>query len=323
MSATGGLDMNGLWSELGKKLAERWLSLLVLPGVLYLAVVAVGITLKHSHALDIGELREQIAAAASNPAVTSTSGQVLVLTSLLICAAAVGLGAEAIGTFIERITLAARWQQLPPPFRHAVAGWVSWRQKRWDTAHRTYHLERRRFDAAAAANLAAEPSPKPIHKAARTRVRISLERPERPTWSGDRIQAAVLRLDRDYQIDLNTVWPHLWLALPDPVRDQVNQARAAMSRSATLEAWALMYLPLSIWWWPAGPLSFVLAITASRRFHTSTDTYAQLLEATMRLHATTLAEQLDIVHAGPLDTTLGHALTYHLNASQPPPPATL
>ncbi|WP_326770755.1 hypothetical protein OG978_44460 (plasmid) [Streptomyces sp. NBC_01591] len=44
--------MGGLLSELGKKLAERWFSLLVLPGALYLAVLAVAQTLGHTHPFD-------------------------------------------------------------------------------------------------------------------------------------------------------------------------------------------------------------------------------------------------------------------------------
>ncbi|MER5626420.1 hypothetical protein ABT061_35860 [Streptosporangium sp. NPDC002544] len=36
--------MNGFLSEIGKKLAERWVTLLALPGLLYLAAAMVGHT---------------------------------------------------------------------------------------------------------------------------------------------------------------------------------------------------------------------------------------------------------------------------------------
>jgi hypothetical protein len=70
----------------------------------------------------------------------------------------------------------------------------------------------------------------------------------------------------------------------------------------------VLYLPVSILWWPAAPLAVVIAATAHHRIRTTTDTYATLLETTTRLHATALATQLGIDHTGPLTPQLGHTL---------------
>ncbi|RSN04874.1 hypothetical protein DMB42_29205 [Nonomuraea sp. WAC 01424] len=49
-------------SELGKKIAERWLSLLVLPAALFLAVGLAARTLGHAHALNLDWLTAEIGA---------------------------------------------------------------------------------------------------------------------------------------------------------------------------------------------------------------------------------------------------------------------
>lgn len=52
--------MNGLLSEIGRKLADRWLSALVLPGVLFVAAAMCGWWLGHPHALDTGRLENEV-----------------------------------------------------------------------------------------------------------------------------------------------------------------------------------------------------------------------------------------------------------------------
>lgn len=59
--------MGGLLGELSKKLAERWLTLLVMPGALYLAIAAAGHTLGQSAALDVELLTHTISDAARAP----------------------------------------------------------------------------------------------------------------------------------------------------------------------------------------------------------------------------------------------------------------
>ncbi|UUU44137.1 hypothetical protein [Streptomyces sp. NBC_00162] len=90
--------------------------------------------------------------------------------------------------------------------------------------------------------------------------------------------------------------------------------------SSRVGGWALLYAPLSAWWWPAAPLVAVLALTARYRLRSATGAYARLLEAAARLHATDLAIQLGIDQTGPLDSALGDALTHQLNTCTPSPP---
>ncbi|MFE0135760.1 hypothetical protein ACFWY6_29935 [Streptomyces sp. NPDC059037] len=309
--------MGVLLGELGKRLAERWLSLLVLPGALYVAVAAAAVDLGHAHALDLGRLTDKITSYAEAPAVTTLGGQVVVLAAVLAGAAAIGVAAQGFGTLFERFVLAAGWRSWPRPLAALAHRWVHRRRRRWDAAHATWHTE---YQRARAPDAADRPDPEARHWAVRDRNRIAVERPDRPTWSGDRIHGAALRLDREHHLDLATVWPHLWLALPDAVRGELTAARAALSRAMTLAAWAVLYAVLILWWWPAAPLALVLAVAARHRIRTATDTYAQLLEATTRVYAIELAQRLGIDHAGPLDQGLGRILTHCLRARLPRPP---
>ncbi|MFC9392723.1 hypothetical protein ACFTWS_06100 [Streptomyces sp. NPDC057027] len=135
--------------------------------------------------------------------------------------------------------------------------------------------------------------------------RVALEEPTRPTWSGDRLDAAAVRLDRDHGIDLVVTWPHVWLILPEEIRAEITDAPQALTRATTLAAWALLYLPLAAWWWPT-------ALTAGFRTSTATGTYALLLKASTRLHTRDLVDHLG------LDDT--DTLTRHLTPTPPPPP---
>ncbi|MFG1798344.1 hypothetical protein [Nocardia sp. NPDC049149] len=309
--------MSGLWNELGKKLAEQWLSLLVLPGALYVAVTVIAVTLGHTHALDLGLLVRQITAQAKNPAVTNASGQIVVLLAVLAAAAAVGLVAQGIGAFVERAVLATGWRAWPRPLAAVTSTWVHRRQARWDKAHNRF---RHQYQAALAPDPADRPDPAARHRAAHARSRIAVERPERPTWSGDRVHAAALRLDRDHHLDLATVWPFTWLVLPSETQADITRTRTAITRAATLAGWAVLYLALSSRWWPAAPLAVVLTFTARHRLRSGIDSYATLLEVTTRAYATTLAAQLGIGHTGPLTPQLGGTLTQQLRHSGPPHP---
>ncbi|MEJ8652793.1 hypothetical protein WKI65_33205 [Streptomyces sp. MS1.AVA.3] len=301
-----------------KKLAERWLSLLVLPGALYLAVAAAAHALGHAHPFDLARLTGQITTWANHPATDTAGGQVVLLVAVLAGAAAAGIAAQALGSLAEQLWLAADWPTWPLPFRRLAAWHTTRRHKRWTTAARTWHDLR--DSAAEGLALGRRADPTARHSAERAMTRIAPEEPARPTWSGDRLNAAAVRLERDHGVDLATVWPHLWLILPEETRTEITAARQTLTRATTLTAWALLYLPLTAWWWPAALITLTLTITARTRTHTATNTYALLLEATTRIHARKIAEHLGLDPTGPLFPEAGDTLTRHLTPTPPPPP---
>ena len=309
------MTLGSLLGELGKKLAERWLSLLVLPGALYLAVATGGHVLGQADPFDGDRLARQITAWAKAPAVSSAGGQAVLLAAVLAAAAGVGLAAQALGSALERLALASGWRAWPTPLRHLARRRVDRRRTRWSSTAAAYRELRETAAKARAAGQRTDPSAR--HAALRAMTRIAPEQPDRPTWSGDRLHAVAVRLDRDRHLDLATLWPHLWLTLPDPVRAEITTGRQALTRATTLGAWALLYAPLTICWWPAAPLALVLADTARRQTRTAADTYALLLEATVALHTGDLAQRLGIDHTGPLTLDIGDAVSDALHPPQP------
>lgn len=310
--------MGSLLSELGKKVAERWLSLLVLPGALYLAVVVAARTLGHGDPFDVVHLTGRVTAWAGAPAAGTVGGQVVLLAAVLAGAAAVGVAAQAIGSLAERLHLAPDWPAWPLGVRHLAHWRTTHRQRRWTAAATAWH--QRQQEAARALTRGVRTEPAERHAAYGAMTRISLELPDRPTWSGDRIHAAHVRLERDGHLDLAAVWPHIWLMLPDPARTEITTARQDLSRGAVLSAWALLYLPLTIWWWPAGVITVVLILAGRHRVRSAADVYATLLEAATRLYARELAQNLGFEPpAGPLPRELGDALSRFLTPSPPQP----
>lgn len=312
--------MNKLLAELGKKLAERWLSLLVLPGALYLATLATARALGHSHAIDVPRLIEQVTAWANAPAARTVGGQAVLLAAILAGSAAIGLAAQYLGSVTERIALASGWASWPPPLRGVARTRVTRRRRQWNSAEAAY--QQHRENAAEAITRGQRLDPTLRHAAYRAMTHIALEEPDRPTWVGDRVHAVTIQVERDHHLDLATVWPYLWLTIPDTVRTEITAARAALSRATTLVGWGMLYLPLARWWWPAALISAALTVAAWQRARSATDIYALLLEAATRLHAGGLARHLGLDHAGPLDPQTGDALTRLLQGERPPPGST-
>ncbi|MEU6481067.1 hypothetical protein ABZ858_30170 [Streptomyces sp. NPDC047017] len=303
--------MGGFFSALGQKLAERWLTLLVLPGALFLAISTAARTLGQAHALDVCRLTGRITDWVKTPAAATAGGQVMLLGAVLAAAAMAGLAAQGLGTLVQRMALAADWHMWPRLLRQWAHIRVVRRRARWTAAAHRYR-QQLDTDAGALALNGRRADPASRRMAHNALQRIAVEEPDRPTWSGDRIHAVTVRLERDHHLDLPLLWPHLWLTLPETTRAEITTAEQALTRAATLGGWALLYAPLTAWWWPALPLTAALALTARHRVRSATDTYAQLLEAAARLHTTDLAAQLGVDHAGPLDPALGDAITHQL-----------
>jgi hypothetical protein len=310
--------MGGLLDELGKRLADRWLPLLVLPGAFYLAVAVAAHTLGQSHPFDLHRLITQVITWAKTPAAATVGGQVVLLAAALAGSAAVGLVAQALGTLAERLTLAAGWSTWIPPLGPLAHARVKSRQRRWDAKNATYS---RLYRLAMQGDDLGPAQRGERYAAYQERTHVALERPERPTWSGDRVKAVDVRLKRDLHLDLPTIWPALWLALPSAARTEITAARQVLASATTLTAWAVLYALLAGWWWPASLIAIVLAVTGWYRTRIGADAYATLLEASTRLYARDLARHLGIDHTQTLDQT-GNSLTAALHTEPPLAPST-
>lgn len=302
--------MGGVLAELGKKLAEKWLSLLVLPGLLYLGAVVVGWTLGHGRAIDIGRIGQQLDTWI-HVGVVAPSGLVSLLVAALLASAGIGVAAHALGSLTERVWLAEDWRAWPWPLRPLARARTASRMRRWAAARAAYQ---RWLDAKseglAADRTCGEGAVEEDNAASwRAMRRIALEKPDRPTWIGDRIHSVVVRLNRDSQLDLTTIWPHLWIWMPEASRAEITTARESVSRATTLIGWGLLYLVLGCLWWPSLLIAMVVLGTGWRRARAAADEYALLVEASARLYTVGLAQAVGLDHSGPLDRRTGFALT--------------
>ncbi|KUL21384.1 hypothetical protein [Streptomyces regalis] len=288
--------MSTFLSTLAGKAAEKWLALLVLPGLVYVACLGAAAVLGHHDALNAVELQHVIDRSATHSSASSPGAILLTAAAVLAAAALAGLTARALGVAVERL-----WTV--PDDRGPARLLVRHRRRRWLRADQ----ERAEAETRSA-----------IARAITRRNAIALELPERPTWIGDRFHAVDERVYRAYDLDLTSAWPRLWLVASDSVRAELGTARDAYGAAARLGGWALLYLPLAVWWWPALPGAAVIALTAWIRGREAAAVLADLVEATVDLHGTLLAQELGLTGERPaLTRDTGYDVTVILRKDLP------
>lgn len=287
--------MTGFLWEIGRKFAERWAAFLIVPGFLYVAVAAGAVVLGQGHALDFPSLGREITKWAGSPALRSTGGAVLIVVTVLAGSVIAGLAAAALGGLTE-----IAWTV---PGRRRPAKWLTdWRRRR----------------SLKAKSIADNPasSQAQVRKAIARADRICPVDADRPTWLGDRLRASEVRVRRTYGLDLRVAWPRLWLVVPDIVRTEIGAARDSFSASARLIGWAVLYLSLAIWWWPAVPVALVVGTVGVIRARLAVSGLADLVESAVDLHSGELATQLGRTVTGQVTTAMGGELTTLMRKSR-------
>ena len=126
-----------------------------------------------------------------------------------------------------------------------------------------------------------------------------------PTPIGNTLRAAETRPVDKYGLDAVSLWPHLWLVMPDSARSELAAARAALDASVAAVIWGALFIAFSAWSpWAAAvgigtALMAVLAWVPARATafatlaETAFDLYRQHLYAQLRwpLPATPADEQ--------------------------------
>jgi hypothetical protein len=286
--------MTGFLAEVGQKLADRWVALVAVPGLLYLAAVTAAAALGQGHALSYPDLSRKIADWAISPALKSGGGTVLIVAVVLAGSVAAGLAATAGGKLIETLwTLSGD---------HPPAKWLAgWRR---DRSARQKAIADSSTDAAA------------VRRAITRADLICLVEPTCPTWIGDRLRACHVRIEASYGLDLAAVWPRLWLIAPDTVRAELGTARDALAAAARLTAWAAFYLLLGIWWWPAIPVAVITVLTGVTKGRFAAGNLADLIESAIDLYGNELATQFGVQANGPMTPAVGRRLTTRMRKSR-------
>lgn len=260
--------MNAFLSALGTKLAERWVSVLVLPGALFTVLAVAASVLGHRHALDGQRLSHAAEDFATRYDHRPVSAALLAVVAMA-AATLIGLLTHGLGTVVEKVWVITGPAWLTGPL-------VRWRHDRWTRAR-----------------AAAEHAPAD-ERAARVAIRnaVALTEPVRPTWIGDRLRGVGVRVHGQYGLDFPFTWPRLWLLLPENCRNDVIAAREAMSGASTQSGWGVLYLCLGTQWWPAALAGDVLLLLGWRRGRAVAGNLADLTESAVDLYAAELARSL-------------------------------
>ncbi|MFE0674897.1 hypothetical protein [Streptomyces sp. NPDC058867] len=302
--------MTAFLGEWATRLMDRWLTALVAPGLLWIAVVVVATRLGQDTPFRFGLVVDWLDGLAREPALRSTAVVVLAAVAAVLAGGAVGQLAGFLGRVAERC-----WALpgiLPP------ASWLlAARRRRWDRATR-----RLREAVLRAAELGAERADAGRADATalrrhRRRGRLGRGRPTRPTRVGDRYARTVERVRRVNGLDdLALVWPRLWSVLPDSLRADVTAARDSAGDAARLFGWGFLYLAVSVCWWPAALLGISVLAVATARARSTCENLATLIETAVDLHSVDLCAQLGLPSA-PSAVAAGQAITDRLNNASP------
>ncbi|MEV7887857.1 hypothetical protein ACWD3I_33400 [Streptomyces sp. NPDC002817] len=140
--------MTGFLAELGRKLAERWFTLLVLPGLAYLLVAAAVVRLGRSGRHDWRALWDGFTALTEGDPGQQDSvvaRAVLLILAAVPVSAAVGALAQALAGPVER-ALCGPW---PHPFTALSARLTARRERAWTAEDTSYRSQRALAEAAA------------------------------------------------------------------------------------------------------------------------------------------------------------------------------
>jgi hypothetical protein len=266
--------MIGVLTEVGKRVSGRWVTAVLLPGLVFVAVLTAALVLRHGHALDQGRLVGW--AGRTGHRLIGEPARLVLAVMLIVAAAGVaGTAAAGLGRLAQR----------------------GWMRRRFLTGDRLTRTRLSRLARARAAADRAGQSPVPAYL------------PQRPTWMADRVRLVEARVRAQYHVTAALIWPRLWLLLTEDARRPVADARTRYHEAVTLVGWGVLYLLPGLLWWPALIVAGCVLLTAWRRARESLAEWTELVEAAIDLRLRDLAATLGMPISGPAITAAeGRAL---------------
>ncbi|MGW8800776.1 hypothetical protein ACWGN9_27445 [Streptomyces sp. NPDC055775] len=247
--------MDGILSDLGKRIADRWFAFLILPGVPFAATVIVAWAMTPSgaaHALDLDILVRRL----DTLGATAQTIKGIVSGCLLVAGVAVvAVLVRELSLIVNRLWLgraAILCRLMRPGIRRR-------RRLAVDTARRGgYALPERYL-------------------------------PHRATWIGDRFALVDERVAAQYGVSLARVWPRLWQLRDDRTPKVVSAAWDDYAAATVRVAWALPYLVISLFWWPSAPLGLALVLLGWSQGRRGADDFCVSCEAAIDVQLRRLA----------------------------------
>lgn len=145
-----------------------------------------------------------------------------------------------------------------------------------------------------------------------------------PTRIGNILRAAETRPYHRYGLEVVTVWPRLWLVLPELARQELTTARGSTDASVAAAIWGLGFVAFTPLAWWAAPTGIVFATAAVIWWVPArAEVFADIIESAFDLYRATLYQQLRWpVPSNPADEfQTGEELTsYLIRGSDKPHP---
>lgn len=285
--------MNTFLQELSKKAAERWASVLVGPGLLFVVCVLVGRHQGFTHALDLAHLRAYVRSVSTDKAYQELAGLLTAASVVLLAAAVAGLVASSAGGLVERL-----WLPAGPDWYVNLL--VRWRGRRWnrkEQAYRTVETEvqqelvRNRRRGIETPSRASD-----LRRLLARRNAYSEREPNEATWMAQRTAGAAARVETRYRMDLTEIWPHIWSVADGQVRDDIQGVRDNFTGAARTAAWGggLVGIATITLWWPAAALGAILLVTGHRRGRVAIDILVPLIESAVDLYLRDAAGRMGV-----------------------------
>jgi hypothetical protein len=265
------------WEGIGGKLADRWAEVSI-PALLFWTS-GLFAWAWHSGGLGfLGRLSDRLNG-------QSTLTQVALILGTLLGILASGAVVDRLSAWALRL-LEGYWPRAFTPVRRWAVSRV---------AARAVELEQR-FQAVAGPvdkGTASTEQTEQYVQADRRLRRLPREGSYLPTGVGNVLRAAERRPAGKDGLEAVTVWPHLWLLLPDTVRTELAAARRSLDVAVSACVWAVFFIGFSpLAWWAAiaGPL----VAAAAYRFwvRARAEVFGDLFEAAFDLYRGKLYEQL-------------------------------
>lgn len=270
--------MSKFWEAMGGKLADRWASAAAGSLLFWAGVALVVFHVRR----DSGGLAKLVDSVARQPVVSQV---------MVVLAALVVVGGSALAV---RRLLPFMLSQLQGPWRgYGISRLSSWFTKVIE--HRVQQWEKEW--QALAVTMSDAPTLGQRGRYVRLDERLRQVPPAAagflPTPIGNVVRAADCRIEAKYGLVVSAVWSRLWLVLPQPVRDELTQARSAVDSAVAAVVWGLAFAVLGFWAWWAAPAGLLVVAGALWLWLPSrVAAFADLTEAAFDLHRFTIYEQL-------------------------------
>jgi hypothetical protein len=266
------------WEAAGGKLAERWAGVSAHALVFWLAGLAAWM---HHR----GGLRALVAPSdwlgRQSPIV-----QALAVVTLLIAVILSGIAVDSATSHALRL-LEGYWPRWAGGLRRQLISAYHRRADRdklaWQQAHARVQADDLSCDDLAAYAVLER----------RRRRRPSTPAYFMPTGIGNILRAAERRPADKYGLDAITVWPHLWLLLPETTRADLRGARKSLDSAVRAAIWGAAFCLFTVLTWLALPVGlgvFLISITVV--IPARAGVFGDLFEAAFDLHRAALYQQL-------------------------------